>query len=74
MKMPRIPRLRRNKIKPIQNNGKCEICKSDEFGLICLPDHKRLMRELLKEVENITKIEDDNLAVKRWNELRRSIG
>jgi hypothetical protein len=70
---PRIP-FRKKKVKITGNSGKCEICGTSEYGLICLLDHKKKMREMMKEFETIASLEDEKAGLKRWNDLKRSIG
>ena len=74
MKFPKIKIPFKGKEKKIISNGKCEICGTNEFGFICLPDHKKKMRELLDEVEKIASLDDEKEGLKRWSELRRRIG
>jgi len=80
MRIPKftIPRLRipfrKKKVKITGNSGKCEICGTSDYGLICLSCHKKKMREMMKEFETIVILEDEKEGLKRWNELKRMIG
>jgi hypothetical protein len=70
---PRIP-FRKKEEKKTGNSGKCEICKTTDYGLICIPDHKRKMRELFDEIMKASEIADEKKAMERLKEIERTIG
>lgn len=70
---PRIP-FRKKKIKPTGNTGKCEICKTTDYGLICIHCSKKQQRELFNEIIKASEITDEKEAMKRLKEIERMIG